>query len=115
MTTYSSSHRHGSHLRMRAIAKAALLSASYIAIAAIASHEVRAQTATPAAAPASQLPPVQVDEPNRKPRQARPVARQRPATAVARPQAQPRTPQTAPVTPVSNPAKTFDARTGTTG
>jgi catecholate siderophore receptor len=104
---------------MRAVAKAAFLSASYIAIAAIGPAQLHAQTASPApAAPpgASQLPPVQIEEPNRKPRQPRAVAHKRPDAAVTRRrQTPPRTPPAAAPTPVANPANTQDARTGTVG
>src|SRR5262249_30671367 len=74
----------------------------------------RAQT-TAQAPGASTLPPVQVDEPRRKPvRRPRNQPSQRTEATARRPAAQP-TPQPTPPTPVSNPANTFDARTGTVG
>jgi catecholate siderophore receptor len=101
-------------------ARAALLSASYIAIVAASSPDVWAQAPSPAPAAqpgASQLPAVRIDEPNRKPRPARPVARKRPDTAVARrrPTPPPTPPAAPPPSPVANPANTQDARTGTVG
>jgi catecholate siderophore receptor len=100
---------------MSVVAKAALLSASYIAIAAIGTSESHAQA--PAAQPAaSQLPPVQIQEPKRQPRRPRTATRRRPENVAARRQpAPPRAPQSAPPSPVSNPANTQDARTGTVG
>jgi len=100
---------------MSVVAKTALLSASYIAISAIGASESYAQA--PAAQPgASQLPPVQIQEPHRQPRRPRTATRRRPENVAARRQPAPsRAPQSAPPSPVSNPANTQDARTGTVG
>ena len=107
-----------SGVRMRAVAKASMLSVSAIAIAAVGVTVARSQATSQQVAQsgASQLPPVQVEEPNRKPRRVRnepsrrnnaTAARQRPTTARANPPTPP--------SPVANPANTFDARTGTVG
>jgi catecholate siderophore receptor len=101
--------------RVAFVAKAVLLSVSSIAIAAVSSAAVRAQPAqqsqTPAAqSGASQLPPVQVSEPKRKPRRRNtPGNRANTTTAARRPQPA-RTP--APAGPV---VSSQDARTGTVG
>jgi catecholate siderophore receptor len=102
------------HQSLRRVANAALLSASCLTIAVASVMPSRAQ-ATSQTPGASRLPPVQIDEPQRKPaRRARnEPSRQTEATA-PRPAAQ-RAPQPPPPTPVANPANTFDARTGTVG
>src|SRR5690242_3793321 len=102
------------HQSFRLVAKAAMLSASCLAIAVASATPSRAQT-TAQVPGASTLPPVQVDEPRRKPaRRARNEPSQRAATAARQPAAQP-APQPPPPTPVNNPASTYDARTGTVG
>jgi catecholate siderophore receptor len=105
--------------RIDSVAKVALLSVSCVAIAVAGSDELRAQAApqTPAAqSGASQLPAVQIDEPNRKPRRPKSEPGQRSDTAAAR---QRQTPQTAPPPAAAPsawaPATTYDARTGTVG
>jgi catecholate siderophore receptor len=101
------------------VAKAVLLSVSYIAIISVGASDARAQAAAPppAAQPgASQLPPIQVEEPNRKPRRVnREAPRRTNTSAVARRAPQPRTTPAAPPTPANNPTNTQDARTGTVG
>jgi catecholate siderophore receptor len=96
-------------LGVRAIA---LLTVSTIAIAAAVPSGAQAQsTPTPGA---SQLPPVQVDEPTRRPRRAQAAPRSRVGTTATRtPRRNPR-----PAEPATQPAPTAntqDARTGTVG
>src|SRR5215468_4313992 len=103
---------HRSSLRL--VANAALLSTSVVAIAVASATPSRAQSPSPTPG-ASQLPAVQVDEPQRKPpRRARSEPNTR-TEATARRPAEQRAPQPPPPTPVSNPANTYDARTGTVG
>jgi catecholate siderophore receptor len=92
----------------------ALLSISTIALTiAVPSGADAQSTPTPGA---SQLPPVQVDEPNRRPRRAQAAPRSRVGTTATRtPRRNPR-----PAEPTTTPAataaaSTFDARTGTVG
>jgi len=105
--------------RIDSVAKVALLSVSCVTIAVAGSDELRAQAApqTPAAqSGASQLPAVQIDEPNRKPRRPKSAPGQRSDTAVVRRRETPRTPpQPAPAPSAWAPATTYDARTGTVG
>src|SRR5262249_20367490 len=99
---------------LRLVANAALLSTSVVAIAVASATPSRAQSPSPTPG-ASQLPAVQVDEPQRKPpRRARSEPNTR-TEATARRPAEQRAPQPPPPTPVSNPANTYDARTGTVG
>jgi catecholate siderophore receptor len=99
---------------LRLAANAALLSASCLAIAVATATPSRAQA--PAAQPgASQLPAVQIDEPQRKPARPRAEPGRQAETAAARRRAATRAPQPPPPTPVSNPANTQEARTGTVG
>src|SRR5262249_10943152 len=97
------------------VAKAALLSASCLAIAVASTTRAHAQAAPGTQPGASQLPPVQVQEPNRQPRRSRNEPGRRDAGAAARRRAAARTaPQLAP--PSAWPATaTQDARTGTVG
>ena len=97
-----------------------MLSASCLAIAVGSATRLHAQAAPqptqaapPAAQPgASQLPAIEVAEPKRTaPRRARTESNARSTATAQRPAAQ-RAPQPP---PVSNPANTFDARTGTVG
>jgi len=90
------------------------MSASCFAIAVASATHLRAQGAPQAQSGATQLPTLQVDEPNRKPRRARNEPGRRDAAAAQRRSAA-RTTQPAPPSPVSNPANTHDARTGTVG
>jgi len=106
--------------RVGVVAKAAALSASTVAIAAAVAIDSYAQAPSgpPAAqSGASQLPPIQIEEPSRKPRRTRAEPNRRPETAAERQrQTPPRTtPPAAPPSPVSNPANIYDARTGTVG
>jgi catecholate siderophore receptor len=105
--------------RIDFVAKAALLSVSYVALAVASSTQLRAQAAsqTPAAqSGASQLPAVQIDEPNRKPRRPKSEPGQRSDTAAARQRQTPRTaPPPAAAPSAWAPATTYDARTGTVG
>jgi catecholate siderophore receptor len=104
----------GCRQSLRLVADAALLSASCLAIMVASTTPSRAQ-ATAQAPGASQLPAVEVDEPKRKPaRRATNEPNRQTAAAARRPAAQPAT-QPPPPTPVSNPANTYDARTGTVG
>ena len=100
------------------IAQAALLSASYMAIAVASSTETRAQAA-PQTAPsgASELPAVQIDEPNRKPRRPKAEASKRTETVVARRRVAPRvaTPPAPAVATAPAPVNTQETRTGTVG
>ena len=95
--------------------KTALLSVSYVALTLAAPADAWAQaTTTPAA---SQLPPVQIDEPTRKPRPRQAAPRNRaPATATRATRRNPtRTAQPQPqATPQAAPS-TQDTRTGTVG
>ena len=79
----------------RSIAKAALLSMSYLALAVVGGNSPNAQTLPAPAAPAgaSQLPPVQIDEPARKPRRQKTQPSNRAGGTAAR---RTTTPQTAP-------------------
>jgi catecholate siderophore receptor len=99
------------------IAKAALLSVSCIAIAVAGSTSVWAQAApqTPTGQQGtSQLPPVQIDEPSRKPRRKRSTATPSARTAATRRREASQT--TAPPPPSPWPAdNTQAARTGTVG
>ena len=95
-----------------------MLSVSVIAIAAVGVTVARSQATSQQVAQsgASQLPPVQVEEPNRKPRRTTNAPSRRNNIAAARPRQTP--PRTTPPTPpwlAANPANTFDARTGTVG
>ena len=97
------------------IAKAALLSVSYLALAVAGGNSSSAQTSqqAPAALPgASQLPPVQIEEPTRKPKRQRAQPSNRAGAAAARRTA---TPQTTPAPQPSVWASTYDTRTGTVG
>jgi catecholate siderophore receptor len=100
------------------IAKAALLSASYVAIAVATSTELRAQAVAQAPAAqtgASQLPPVQIDEPKRKPARRKPQASATPGTTAVRRRETART-APPPAAPSLSPwANTQNARTGTVG
>src|ERR1043166_677237 len=89
--------------------KAALLSISSVALAAAIPITTHAQ-----APGASQLPPVQIDEPERKPRRQQAAPRNRsPATAPRTPWRNPT--RTAEPAPRSAPIDTQDTRTGTVG
>ncbi|MGN6572635.1 MAG: TonB-dependent siderophore receptor [Pseudolabrys sp.] len=88
-----------------------MVSVSYLALSVIAGSHAATQTATVAQQPAaSALPPVEVDEPKRKPRRktAKPAARSEPA--VTQRQASPAQADKPPA-----PADTQEARTGTVG
>ncbi|HMF27963.1 MAG TPA: TonB-dependent receptor plug domain-containing protein, partial [Candidatus Cybelea sp.] len=104
--------------RIESVAKVALLSVSCIAIAVASAAHVRAQEPqqSPAAQPgASPLPPVQIDEPNRKPRRQTSQPTARAGTTAARRRAAPRAvAQPAPAAPAA-PVDPQDARTGTVG
>src|SRR5215472_5150260 len=98
----------------KSITKGALISVSYFALAVAGGNSTIAQTSqqTPAAQPGtSQLPPVQIEEPKRKPRRQRSQPSNRAGAAAAR---RPTTPQPAPQAQASVWANsTYDARTGT--
>ncbi|MGA7348603.1 MAG: hypothetical protein WBY01_24135, partial [Pseudolabrys sp.] len=97
------------------IAKAALLSVSYLALAVAGGNSSSAQTSqqAPAAQPgASQLPPVQIEEPTRKPKRQRAQPSNRAGAAAVRRTA---TPQTTPAPQPSVWASTYDTTTGTVG
>jgi catecholate siderophore receptor len=84
-----------------------VLSASYLALAAAA--PIKAQ-----APGASQLPPVQIDEPNRKPRRQQAAPRSRGTTTATRtPRRNPA--RTAEPAPTAKPVDTQETRTGTVG
>lgn len=104
--------------RVRSVARAAWLSASCLAIAVACATDSRGQATPPnpdAQSGAGQLPPIQVEEPSRKPRRIRnEPARQNNTAAVRQRRTPPRT-TPPPSPPVSNPANTQDARTGTVG
>src|SRR3954452_22442393 len=98
--------------RHHRITGAALLSVSYLALAVAFPLKAHAQTTAPGA---SQLPPVQIDDPARKPRRKQAEQRSRtntPATR-ARRNAQRPPAQPAPAAPAA--ADTHDTRTGTVG
>ena len=98
-----------------AIAKAALLSVSYLAINVVAGGLSHAQTAqqSPATQSApSQLPPVQIDEPTRKQRRQRSQPSNRAGAATARRR---ETPRSTPPAQASVWTTTYDTRTGTVG
>jgi len=98
-----------------AIAKAALLSVSYLAINVAAGGLSHAQTAqqSPASQSApSQLPPVQIDEPTRKQRRQRSQPSNRAGAATARRR---ETPRSTPPAQASVWTTTYDTRTGTVG
>src|SRR4051794_30004084 len=98
-----------SHHRITA---AALLSVSYLALAVAFPLKAHAQTTAPGA---SQLPPVQIDEPDRKPRRKQAEQRSRTNTPATRARRNARRPpaQPAPAAPAA--ADTHDTRTGTVG
>ncbi|MEN3382938.1 MAG: catecholate siderophore receptor [Hyphomicrobiales bacterium] len=97
--------------------KIALLSVSYVALSMAASVGASAQNPV-AQAPAegTQLPPVRIDEPNRKPRRKQAEQRSRANTPArtARRNAPRQTAQPAPAAPAGK-ADTQDTRTGTVG
>jgi len=98
----------------RRLAAVALLSVSYIALVAGLPMRANAQTPPPGT---SQLPPIQIDEPNRKPRRKQAEQRSRantPAARTARRNAPRETAQPAPVAPAGK-ADTQDTRSGTVG
>ena len=102
-----------------ATVKIALLSASYVAlsIAASVGANAQSQVAQAPAAEGTQLPPVRIDEPNRKPRRKQAEQRSRtntPAARAARRNAPRQTAQPAPAAPAGK-ADTQDTRTGTVG
>ena len=100
----------------KVILKAALFSVSYFALAIAGGNSTSAQTpqqAPTAQSGASQLPPVQIEEPKRKPRRQRSQPSNRAGAAAAR---RPTTPQPAPQAQPSVWASSpYDARTGTVG
>jgi len=106
----------GLGLFARAIAKAALLSVSYLAIDIASDGFSHAQTTqqSPATQSApSQLPPVQIDEPTRKQKRQRSQPSNRAGATAAR---RTTTPQPTPVAAASVwAASTYNARTGTVG
>src|SRR6476659_6046389 len=106
----------GLGLFVRAIAKAALLSVSYLAIDIASDGFSHAQTTqqSPATQSApSQLPPVQIDEPTRKQKRQRSQPSNRAGATAARRNT---TPQPTPVAAASVwAASTYNARTGTVG
>src|SRR5580765_402439 len=106
----------GLGLFARAIAKAALLSVSYLAIDIASDGFSHAQTTqqSPATQSApSQLPPVQIDEPTRKQKRQRSQPSNRAGATAAR---RTTTPQPTPVAASSVwAASTYNARTGTVG
>ena len=98
-----------------AIAKAALLSVSYLAINVVAgglSHAQTAQQSPPTQSVPSQLPPVQIDEPTRKQRRQRSQPSNRAGAATARRR---ETPRSTPPAQASVWTTTYDTRTGTVG
>src|SRR5882724_5970485 len=100
--------------RHRRIATVALLSVSYVALVAGLPSKAFAQTTQPGT---SQLPPIQIDEPNRKPRRKQAEQRSRtntPAARTARRNAPREMAQPAPAAPAGT-ADTQDTRTGTVG
>ena len=102
----------GLGLFARAIAKAALLSVSYLAINVVAGGLSHAQTAqqSPATQSApSQLPPVQIDEPTRKQRRQRSQPSKRAGATAARRR---ETPRSTPPAQASVWTTTYDTRTG---
>ena len=106
----------GLGLFARAIAKAALLSVSYLAIDIASdgfSHAQTAQQGTATQSAPSQLPPVQIDEPTRKQKRQRSQPSNRAGATAAR---RTTTPQPTPVAAASVwAASTYNARTGTVG
>jgi catecholate siderophore receptor len=97
-------------------ATAALLSVGTIALIAASASVARAQASAQRAPGASQLPPVQIDEPSRKPRRSLAQPRKRgPATATRSPRRNPNPAAQAAPQPSAAPADTQDARTGTVG
>src|SRR6478735_5000171 len=106
----------GLGLFARAIAKAALLSVSYLAIDIASDGFSYAQTTqqSPATQSApSQLPPVQIDEPTRKQKRQRSQPSNRAGATAAR---RTTTPQPTPVAAAASVwASTYNARTGTVG
>lgn len=99
----------------KSITRAALLSVSYLALAVAGGNSSNAQTPqqAPAAQPGtSQLPPVQIEEPARKPKRQRTQPSNRAGAAATR---RTTTPQTTPAAPPSVWASTYDTRTGTVG
>jgi catecholate siderophore receptor len=110
----------GRNQRLEAVAKATLMSVSYVALAVASPTEMRAQATAqaPAAQPgASQLPAVTIDEPKRKPRRTQGESSKRTDTAAVRRRQTPRTPPPQPpaATAAWPSANTQDARTGTVG
>src|SRR6478735_5793580 len=98
-----------------AIAKAALLSVSYLAINVVAgglSHAQTAQQSPPTQSVPSQLPPVQIDEPTRKQRRQRSQPSNRAGATAARRR---ETPRSTPPAQASVWTTTYDTRTGTVG
>ena len=98
----------------KSINKAALLSVSYFALAVAGGNSSR-QTSqqAPAAQPGtSQLPPVQIEEPARKPKRQRTQPSNRAGATATR---RTTTPQTTPAPQPSVWASTYDTRTGTVG
>src|SRR5882724_7695119 len=100
--------------RYRRITTVALLSVSYVALVAGFPSTAFAQTTQSGA---SQLPPIRIDEPNRKPRRKQAEQRSRantPTARTARRNAPRQTAQPAPAAPAGK-ADTQDTRTGTVG
>jgi catecholate siderophore receptor len=98
-------------------ASAVLLSVSSLAAIAVSSTELRAQASSRTLvgeSDTSQLPPVQIDEPDRRRRRQRAEYSAQTQTAVVRRRAAPRTPP-APPPATAAPTDTQDARTGTVG
>jgi catecholate siderophore receptor len=103
--------------RLKMAANAALVSISYVALAAASSNPASAQTSVAQAQGTSQLPPVRIDEPNHKLRRRQADPRSRPNTPAARTarrNAPRQTAQPAPAAPAGK-ADTQDTRTGTVG
>jgi catecholate siderophore receptor len=96
----------------KSITKAALLSVSYFALAVAGGNSSSSQQAPAAQPGTSQLPPVQIEEPARKPRRQRSQPSNRAGATAAR---RPTTPQTTPPPQPSVWASTYDTRTGTVG
>ncbi len=103
---------------VRLVTRAALGWLSCLGLALTATHSRAQAPSQPPAADsgASQLPPIQIDEPNRQPRRAHAEPNKRTETISVQ-QHQSPSPRTtpAPPSPLANPANTQDARTGTIG
>src|ERR1043165_10254203 len=105
----------GLGLFARAIAKAALLSVSYLAIDIASdgfSHAKTTQQSPATQSAPSQLPPVQSDEPTRKQRRQRSQPSNRAGATAARRR---ETPRSTPPAQASVWTTTYDTRTGTVG